>query len=147
MLWHSVFVPQPTYEQLAELVVAQAAESERLKVWTTEQSAIRDARIAELERRLRANSRNSSKPPSSDSPFVKPNPKSLRGKSGRKPGGQPGHPGSTLAQVANPDKELRHEPGACGGCGADPAGAPQVGMVKRRVFDTPPTLHMSPSTS
>jgi transposase len=54
------------------------------------------AEVAELKRQLGQNSRNSSRPPSSDSPFAKPAPKSLRRKSGRKPGGQQGHPGSTL---------------------------------------------------
>jgi hypothetical protein len=42
------------------------------------------------------NSTNSSKPPLSDTPFTKPAPKSLRRRSGRKPAGQPGHPGSAL---------------------------------------------------
>jgi transposase len=41
------------------------------------------AEVADLKRQLGQNSRNSSKPPSSDSPFVKPAPKSLRGKSGK----------------------------------------------------------------
>jgi hypothetical protein len=68
------------------------------------------AEVAELKRQLGQNSSNSSRPPSSDSPFAKPAPKSLRGKSGRKPGGQSGHPGSTLAQVVGPDETLRHEP-------------------------------------
>ena len=94
--------------------------------------------VAELKRQLGLNSRNSSKPPSSDSPFVKPAPRSLRRKSGRKPGGQPGHPGSTLALVANPDKRLRHEPGPCGACGSDLADAPEVGAQRRQVFDLPP---------
>ena len=97
-----------------------------------------EAENAELTRQLGQNSRNSSKPPSSDSPFVKPAPKSVRRRSGRKPGGQPGHPGSTLALVANPDERLRHEPGPCGGCGADLADAPQVGVQRRQVFDLPP---------
>src|SRR4051794_12063944 len=84
------------------------------------------------------NSTNSSKPPSSDSPFTKPTPKSLRRKSGRKPGGQPGHPGSTLALVADPNERQRHEPGPCTGCGACLADAPEVGMERRQVFDLPP---------
>src|SRR5690242_9836768 len=82
-------------------------------------------------------STNSSKPPSSDSPFAKPAPKSLRRRSGRKPGGQPGHPGSTLALVEDPNERRRHEPGPCAGCGASLVGAPEIGMERRQVFDLP----------
>jgi len=96
------------------------------------------AEVAELKRQLGQNSRNSSKPPASDSPFDKPAPRSLRRKSGRRPGGQQGHPGSTLAQVADPDERLRHEPGPCVGCGVDLADAPEVGLERRQVFDLPP---------
>src|SRR4051794_28303705 len=84
------------------------------------------------------NSTNSSKPPSSDSPFTKPAPKSLRRRGGRKPGGQPGHPGSTLALVADPNVRERHEPGSCTGCGKDLAEALEVGLERRQVFDLPP---------
>ena len=97
-----------------------------------------EAEVAELRWQVRQNSRNSSKPPSSDSPFTKPAVRSLRRKSGRKPGGQPGHPGSTLALVTNPDQRLRHEPGRCTGCGADLRKAPEVGVERRQVFDLPP---------
>jgi transposase len=97
-----------------------------------------EAEVADLKRRLGQDSQNSSRPPSSDSPFVKPAPKSLRRKSGRKPGGQPGHPGSTLALVDNPTKRQRHEPGPCTGCGANLADAPEVGLQRRQVFDLPP---------
>lgn len=93
-----------------------------------------------MRRQLGQNSRNSSKPPSSDSPFAKPAPRSLRRRSGRTPGGQHGHPGSTLTQVADPDETLRHEPGACGGCGAELADAPEVGVERRQVFDLPPLM-------
>ena len=118
---------RPSYEELAELVVRQAERIEQL-----------EAEVAELRRQLGQNSRNSSKPPSSDSPFTKPAPKSLRRRSGRKPGGQPGHPGSTLAMVDNPNERRRHEPGPCTGCGASLADAPEVGMERRQVFDLPP---------
>jgi transposase len=94
--------------------------------------------VVELRRQLGQNSQNSSRPPSSDSPFVKPAPKLLRTRSGRRPGGQDGHPGSTLARVADPDEVLRHEPGPCGGCGADLADASEVGLEQRQVFDLPP---------
>jgi hypothetical protein len=61
-------------------------------------------RLQALESRLNQNSRNSSKPPSTDF-FAKgkPNPKSLRKNSGKKPGGQEGHPGTTLEMINNPD--------------------------------------------
>ena len=68
------------------------------------------ARLDELERRLGLNSTNSGKPPSSDGLSKPPAGKqkrrrtgSLREKSGRKPGGQKGHEGETLRQVAEPD--------------------------------------------
>ena len=96
-----------------------------------------EAEVAELRRQLGQNSQNSSRPPSSDSPFVKPAPRSLRRRSGRKPGGQPGHPGSTLPLVDNPNERKRHEPGPCTGCGADLSGAPEVGTERRQVFDLP----------
>jgi transposase len=119
--------PRPSYEELAALVVVQAEQIAQLR-----------AEVVELRRQLGQNSRNSSKPPSSDSSFVKPEPRSLRGKSSRKPGGQKGHPGSMLAQVSDPDETLRHEPGRCGGCGAGLVDAPEVGLERRQVFDLPP---------
>ena len=66
-------------------------------------------RLQILEARLNQNSRNSSKPPSTDfSVKEKPNPKSRREKSGKKPGGQDGHLGTTLDMVNNPDKVIEH---------------------------------------
>ena len=94
-------------------------------------------RIAELEARLRQNPRNSSRPPSSEG-LAKPAPRSLRKRSGRKPGGQDGHKGTTLAQVARPDREVRHEPGRCGWCSAGLAGRPVTGVERRQVAGLPP---------
>jgi transposase len=69
---------------------------------------------AELRARLNQNSTNSSQPPSS-SLFVKP--QSLRVKTGRKPGGQPGHPGSTLRIKENPDMVMEYKVDICHHCG------------------------------
>ena len=103
----------------------------------TARSDALQAENAELKRWLGQDSRNSSKPPSSDSPFVKPAPRLVR-RDGREPGGQPGHPGSTLEQVADPHERRRHEPGPCTGCGGDLSGASEVGIEHRHVFDLPP---------
>jgi transposase len=126
-------VSAPSYEQLAALVAAQERTIAQLQARIAEQ----DARIAELERQLAASSRNSSKPPSTDG-LDKPAPKSLRGRSGRKPGGQPGREGRTLRQVEKPDEVIVHEPGACAGCGAQLAtDGPPATIVRRQVFDIP----------
>jgi transposase len=116
-----------------ELADSQAALTRAL-----EELARARERIAELEARLGQTPRNSSKPPSSeglDKP--PPRPRSLRKRSGRKPGGQDGHEGTTLAQVARPDREVRHEPACCGRCGAGLAGRPVTGVERRQVFDMP----------
>ena len=71
------------------------------------QMVVMQDRIKQLEGRLAKNSKNSSKPPSSDG-LRKPAPKSLR-KSGQNPnGGQPGHSGSTLRQSAHADETIMH---------------------------------------
>jgi transposase len=95
------------------------------------------AEIADLKAQLKRNSKNSSQPPSSDSPFAKPTPRSLRGRSGRKPGGQSGHDGQTLMQVTRPDQIICHVPKQCGGCGGGLAGVAEAGIERRQVFDIP----------
>jgi len=72
-------------------------------------------RIKELTEQVGMNSRNSSKPPSSDG-FKKPTPKSLREKTGKKPGGQFGHLGAHLSIVSEPDEIVTHVPLVCSGC-------------------------------
>ena len=88
------------------------------------QLAARDAQIAalaaqveELRRRLDKDSSTSSKPPSSDSPYKrKPRDRSLRQRSGRRPGKQPGAESSTLRQSPDPDETELCGPSACGCC-------------------------------
>jgi transposase len=98
-----------------------------------------EARIAVLERQVAANSRNSSKPPSSDG-YRKPAPKSLRKKSGRRSGGQEGHPGNTLAMVAEPDDVIEHWPAQCAGCGKYLSRERKQGFDAHQVHDLPPQV-------
>jgi transposase len=92
-------------------------------------------RIGELEARLSKNSSNSSKPPTSDG--LKRKPKSLREKSGKKPGAQQGHAGKGLSPVDNPDKIITHELHTCQGCGADLSQEKGSCVDRRQVFDIP----------
>ena len=91
-------------------------------------------------RRLRdaaaQSSRNSSRPPSTDRP-AQPQPKSLRQKSGRKPGGQPGHPGRTLEFSDHPQHTQIHPLKECE-CGEDLSQEPALDFERRQVFDLPP---------
>ncbi len=117
---------EPSREELIALVAAQAAEIAALR-----------ARIAELERRLGLNSSNSGKPPSSDGLKKPPRVASLRERCGNKPGGQKGHDGETLRQVAEPDNIIDHFPQACAVCGSTLTPAMATGHSARQVFDLP----------
>ena len=96
-----------------------------------------EARLAELERRLGLDSRNSGKPPSSDGLKKPPRTRSLREMSGRKPGGQKGHKGETLRQAAAPDAAVDHFPETCRRCGSALTPAMATGYGARQVFDLP----------
>jgi transposase len=76
-------------------------------------------RVRELEARLAKDSHNSSKPPSSDPPFKKPPPRTLRQRSGKKPGGQKDHPGATCALVDDPEQTVVIPLAGCCTCGHD----------------------------
>jgi transposase len=106
-------------------------------VLRTENAALREE-ISDLRRQLDKNSSNSSRPPSSDG-LKKPQriAGSTRGKSGKTSGGQAGHKGGTLKQVAHPDLIVRHQAQACSHCRADLTEAMATGVEKRQVFDLP----------
>jgi len=119
----------PTYDQLLELV----AGLERI---VREQAD----EIAELKQRLGADSSNSSRPPSADAPWSKKPAKrrSLRTRSGRKPGKQPGAASFSRGLVEDADETLEIIPDRCTSCDASLAGASECGRQRRQVVDARP---------
>jgi transposase len=114
-------------------IAEQAAENAVLR----EALAELQSQVADLAAQVKTNSRNSSKPPSSDGP-AKPAPKSLRGRSGRKPGRPKGQPGATMELSEHPDKKVRHRPAKCACCGKALKNAPVTAVERRQVIDIPP---------
>jgi transposase len=123
-----------------ELAAAQLAARDAQIAARDGQIAALAAQVEELRRHLGKDSSTSSKPPSSDNPYKKkPRDRSLRGRSGRKPGKQPGAESSTLKQSPDPDETVLCGPAACGCCGHDLTGEPVLGPVqKRQVFEASP---------
>lgn len=136
---------EPTRGQLESQLVAlraqnasQAEEIERLT-----------RKVAELEQLVKQSSKNSSRPPSSDSPKDRAEATSTRAdrraaaKAARKDevarrrGKQPGAEGKNLAVRADPDEVVDHEPEACGSCGEDLTDAAVEGIERHQVNDTP----------
>ena len=142
----------PSAEELSALPVAELAarlaEAYRLigeLAGRTEQLAAQNerlaARVEQLERQAGKDSSTSSRPPSSDSPYKKKKKsrdRSLRGRGQRRPGRQPGEPGSTMNLVDDPDETIACPPLACRGCGADLAGAPAAAQRRHQVTDIAP---------
>lgn len=117
-------------EELKRIVLMQAQENTLLK-----------ARIDVLERELaqyttRKDSNNSSMPPSKDENRPQRT-SSLREKSGRKAGGQPGHEGKTLEMTDTPDEIIEHRSCFCPECGKDVSDLPFEFFGKRQVIDIP----------
>jgi transposase/uncharacterized coiled-coil protein SlyX len=116
-------------EQLAQHASVIASQQEMIEKL--------QARLRELEGNQRKNSSNSSKPPSSDMGKVQRT-KSLRNSSGKKPGGQAGHKGESLAFSAVPDSVIIHGAARCHCCDKSLSGAAVSGYECRQVFDIPP---------
>jgi transposase len=95
-----------------------------------------EARLKELEDQISKNSRNSSKPPSTDE-HNKPSPKSRRKKSGRKAGGQKGHDGNNLKMVESPDVEERYKVEVCACCRKSLRRQEADAIERRQVYDVP----------
>ena len=92
--------------------------------------------IQALQDQVAKNSQNSGKPPSSDG-LKKPRTKSLRTKSGRKVGGQPGHEGKTLQMVEEPNHVIEHKVDSCPHCQTDLKRVEATDHGRRQVFDIP----------
>lgn len=133
-------------EELPDLEKLSVAEKDHLirDLWPL-RALVRDLaaqvaslqfKVSELEARLALNSRNSSKPPSSDG-LSKPKPKSLRKQGEHPTGGQKGHKGHSLKRVAEPDRVVTHPPLAH--CDVCLRLLPEALLAEsRQVFDLPP---------
>ncbi|HEV2460861.1 MAG TPA: transposase, partial [Ktedonobacterales bacterium] len=122
-------------ERIAEFEGLVRQQRQHLEVVLAQNAALQ-ARVQELEARLAKDSHNSSKPPSSDGLARKT--KSLRRRSGRKPGGQIGHRGQTLRLVATPDELVEHRPAVCSVCQTPLKQAAVLVRERRQVQDVPP---------
>ena len=118
-------------EELLQLI---AAQQEQIAALTAQVVAL-TMRVKELEDRLATDSHNSSKPPSSDG--FRQKTRSLREPSGKRPGGQAGHDGTTLRLVETPDRIVRHRPARCPACGQGLEDAEATRMERRQVVDLP----------
>ena len=142
-------------EELVKELQAQRTENEELRselqAQRTENQILRNdlakaleslvqanTRIKQLEGQAAKDSHNSSKPPSSNG-FKEPMRKtrSLREKSGKKSGGQPGHPGKPLMMVEQPDHTIRLTPTLCQHCQQDLSAALLALRERVQVFDVP----------
>ena len=103
-----------TLEMVQQLLEQNASLLKQNEILTATIAELNQT-IQELKEQLNKNSKNSSKPPSSDG-LKKPAPKSLRKPSGKKAGGQNGHQGTHLAVITAPDAIVKHMPSACEGC-------------------------------
>jgi transposase len=139
-------------ERIAELEAENAALREQvrevalLREQVQELPLLRDqiallvGQVQELEARLAKDSHNSSKPPSSDGLARKT--KSLRRRSGKKPGGQIGHRGETLRLVATPDTVVEHRPAICSGCRTPLSEEAAVVVRERRQVHELPSIQL-----
>lgn len=120
-------------QDLIDVIEVMFARVEQLEKQVQEQAAI----IQALQDQLAKNSGNSGKPPSSDGLKKAPRTRSLRQKTGRKPGGQEGHKGHTLSMRDNPEHTEYHPVESCPDCQADLSTTTSSGYTRRQVFDIP----------
>jgi transposase len=138
------YAEQPSYEVLAARHAELAGRVSELLAVVAEQAALIEtlrAEVAALRRQAGRDSSNSSRPPSQDGPAAEATAAkraARRARPARPQGGQKGHRGASLAWAARPDETVVIEPGMCGGCGADLAGAAGRVASAVQVVDVPP---------
>jgi transposase len=123
------------HERIVQLEAENAALRQQLAQAAATIARL-ERRVAEVEGHLAKNSRNSSKPPSSDG-FARRS-HNRRPPSGNKPGGQAGHTGHTLALVETPDVVQTHRPDVCAHCQQSLDGLSGTVVERRQVHDLPP---------
>lgn len=114
---------------------AQVQSQQELIEQQAEQIALLRAQVQELQACLSKDSHNSHLPPSSDR--FKRQPKSLRKKSGKKAGGQPGHSGQMLSLMEHPDTVLLHRVESCPACASDLRSVNALQVERRQVIELP----------
>lgn len=123
----------PICEQLQAQVALQAKQIES----QSEEIRVLKSRIKELEDQLATNSKNSSKPPSSDG-FKSPKDRSLRKSSGKQPGGQKGHQGQGGKLFDDPDETFKFSVAHCPDCDLDLTQHFPDEVLRKQLVDIPP---------
>jgi len=123
-------------DELIAQMQQQLVHRDELIVQMQQQQAVLSEQVQSLQERLKKDSHNSHLPPSSDR-FVR-QPKSLRKRSGKKPGGQEGHPGTTLHLTGTPDEVIVHRVEVCAQCQHDLRAMASQQVERRQVIDVPP---------
>src|SRR6266566_3672126 len=122
-------------DELIQQQQARLSEQNALLQHHGEQMSSLSEQVKNLRDRLAKDSHNSHLPPSSDRWVRKP--KSLRTKSEKKAGGQPGHPGSSLQFSSTPDEITLQQVERCEACQHDLHAVAACGRERRQVVDVP----------
>jgi transposase len=128
---------QLAFEQGKAAVMALFHEVAAQVTELAQQLAKQSELLHELQARMATNSRNSSKPPSSDGYGKVKRTASLRKSGGKPNGGQPGHDGHTLMASEHPDRVETYEVPSCAHCQASLGEIESVGYEERQVFEIP----------
>src|SRR5947199_6718988 len=98
--------------------------------------------VKQLRSRLAKDSHNSHLPPSSDRFGRQKKARSLRKSSGKKPGGQPEHPGETIQWCSHPDGIIRHAVAACCHCQAELSSVEPQMVEARQIIELRSPRHV-----